>query len=84
MPPRIVPLPGNKPPSRKRRGRGLAEVLAAAQAALMDAPTPDRVVGADNRSHMSYDRPSRVEHARHLNARARGIIGVEDFHARAI
>lgn len=76
--PRIVPLPGApKTPPRKRRGRTHEAVLAA-----YTTDTPRSVTASlHDRPHVSYnpDNPLRVEHGRHLNARARARVGIGEF-----
>lgn len=82
--PTIVKLTTATPRARKRPGRTPESVAAW----LAGADTTYRTTTASlrDRPHLSYnpDNPNRIEHARHLNMRARTIIGVEDFHAGGI
>lgn len=75
--PTIVNLKAS-PRARKRPGRDLAAVLAAAAAQAEPKPA---TASLRNRSHMAYnsDDPHREEHARALNHRARGVVKVEPF-----
>jgi len=82
--PKIVRISGT-PRARKRPGRS-PESIAAWLAADPWSSTPGHSASFHDLPHMSYSptQANRAEHARHLNARSRKIVGVGDFHAEAL